>query len=504
VEAELLYQRGLPPQATYLFKHALIQDAAYQSLLRSTRQQHHQRIAQELEARFPDICETQPELLAQHYTEAGLVTQAIPYWQQAGQRAIQRSANVEAIEQLTRGLDVLKTMPDALDRTQQELDLQTMLGLALVAVKGFAAPEVARAYGRARELCQEVGEPLQLFQVLRGLWEFYDLRAEMQTARELAEQLLAQAQRVQDATLLLVAHEVLGETLLWLGEFALARTHAEQGMALYDCQQHRSLAFLYGGYDPGVHCDSFLAHALWYLGYPDQALSTSQEALTLAQESAHPHSRVFALVHAAFLQHLCRERQAARTRAEEALTLSTEQGFVFWAAYATILRGRGLVEVGQGEEAITQIRQGLAGYRATGAELECPYFVALLAEALGKMGQIEAGLTVLAEMLSAVDTNGLRFHEAELHRLKGELLMAHAPDDRAEAEGCFRQALVSARRQQAKSLELRAAMSLARLWQGQGKHAEARQLLAHIYDWFTEGFETADLREAKGLLEALS
>jgi predicted ATPase len=509
VEAELLYQRGVPPQATYLFKHALIQDAAYQSLLRSTRQQYHQRIAQVLESRFPETCETQPELLAHHYTEAGLGGQALPYWQQAGERAIQRSANLEAIGHLTRGLEVLRTLPNTPNRTQQELDLQTRLGLALVAMKGFAAPEVANAYERARELCREAGEPLQLFGVLRGLWEFYDLRAEMGTARELAEQLLALAQRVQDTTLLLVAHAVLGETLLWPGAFALARTHAEQGMALYDHQQHRTLAFLYGGYDPGVHCCSFLTHALWYLGYPDQALRKSQEMLTLGQGSAHPHSLVFALVHAAFLHHLRREGQAARTRAEEALTLSTEQGFVFWAAYATILRGRGLVELDQGEEAIVQIRQGLAGYRGTGAELECPYFVALLAETLGKMGRIEEGLTVLAEMLAEVDTNGLRSHEAELHRLKGELLLQQAVGVtgrsplRIEAEACFHQALDVARRQQAKSLELRAAASLSRLWQRQGKRDEARELLAEIYGWFTEGFDTADLKEAKALLEEL-
>ncbi|MGH8064174.1 MAG: AAA family ATPase [Candidatus Entotheonellia bacterium] len=504
VAAELLYQRGVPPQATYLFKHALIQEAAYQSLLKSRRQQDHQRIAQVLEARFPEMAETQPELLAQHYAEAGRNEPAIAYWRRGAQRAVERSAHLEAISHLTTALALLKTDPDSPERTRQELDLQTTLGLALVATKGFAAPEVAKAYGRARELCREVGEPRQLFQVLRGLWEFYDLRAEMPTARELAEHLLTLAQRVQDAALLLVAHEVLGETLLWLGEFALAREHAEQAMALYDRQQHRALAFLYGGYDPGVHCCSFLAHALWYLGYPDQALRKIQEALILAQESAHPHSRVFALVHAAFLHHLRREGQAARAQAEEGLAFATEQGFVFWVAYATILRGRGLVELEPGEEAVAQIRQGLAGYRATGAELECPYFVALLAEALGKIGHIEEGLTVLAEMLDEVGTKGLRFHEAELRRLTGECLLRRAMCDEAQAEASFRQALEIARHQQAKSLELRAAMSLSRLWQRQGKRAEARQLLGDIYGWFTEGFATADLQEAQALIETLS
>jgi predicted ATPase len=504
VAAELLYQRGLPPRAMYIFKHALIQEIAYQSLLKRTRQQYHQRVAQVLEERFPEIAETQPELLAQHYTAAGLNEPAIAYWRRAAQRAVERSAHLEAISHLTTALALLKTAPDGPECTRQELDLQTALGLALVATKGFAAPEVAKAYGRARELCREGGEPRQLFQVLRGLWEFYDLRAEMPTARELAEHLLTLAQRVQDAGLLLVAHEVLGETVLWLGEFALARQHAEQTMALYDRQQHRALAFLYGGYDPGVHGCSFLAHALWYLGYPDQALRMSQEALTLGQGSAHPHSLVFALVHAAFLHHLRREGQSAHARAEEGLVFATEQGFVFWAAYATILRGRGLVELEPGKEAVAQIREGLAGYRATGAELECPYFVALLAEALGKIGHIEEGLMVLAEMLSEVDTTGLRFHEAELRRLTGECFLQRAMRDETRAEACFHHALDVARRQQAKSLELRAAMSLSRLWRDQGKCAEARRLMGGIYGWFTEGFDTADLQEARALLEALS
>jgi class 3 adenylate cyclase/predicted ATPase len=504
VQAELLYQRGLPPRAMYAFKHALIQEIASQSLLKRTRQQYHQRIAQVLEERFPEVAETQPELVARHYTEAGLNEPAIVYWRRAAQRAVERSAHLEAISHLTTALALLKTAPDSPERTRQELDLQTALGLALVATKGFAAPEVAKAYGRARELCREGGEPRQLFQVLRGLWEFYDLRAQMPTARELAEQLLALAQRVQDTALLLVAHEVLGETVLWLGEFALARHHAEQAMALYDRRQHHTLAFLYGGYDPGVHCCSFLAHALWYLGYPDQALRKIQGALPLGQESVHPHSRVFALVHAAFLHHLRREGEAALARAEEGLAFATEQGFVFWAAYATILRGRGVVELEPGEEAVAQIRQGLAGYRETGAQLECPYFVALLAEALGTIGHSEEGLTVLAEMLSEVDITGLRFHEAELRRLTGECLLRRAMRDETRAEACFHQALEIARRQQAKSLELRASMSLSRLWQHQGKRDKARELLAPIYGWFTEGFDTADLQEAKALLTEVS
>jgi predicted ATPase/class 3 adenylate cyclase len=503
VAGEFLYQRGLPPQATYVFKHALIQDAAYQSLLRSTRQQYHQHIAQVLEARFPETCETQPELLAHHYTKAGLMAQAISYWQRAGQRAIERSANMEAIGHLTRGLEVLETLPDTSERARQELTLQTTLGLPLLATKGFAAPEVERVYGRARELCRQVGETPQLFPVLHGLWRFYVNRAEFQTARELAEQLLILAQRQQDPGLLLEAHRVLGQTTFWLGEMASSREHMEQGMALYDFQQHRSHTFLYGQ-DPGVVCRSFAAWALWVLGYADQARQRIQEALTLAQELAHPFSLAYALTCAAIVHSFRREGQATHKRAEEVIELSREQGFPFWFTWGTILRGWAFAEQGQGEEGIAQMQQGLAAYQATGADVFRPSFLALLAEAYGKEGQAEAGLCPLIEALAVMNNTGERWWEAELYRLKGELLSPFSMENWAEAETCFQQALAIARRQEAKSLELRAAMSLSRLRLRQGQRAEANRLLAELYGWFTEGFDTADLQEAKALLKALA
>jgi TOMM system kinase/cyclase fusion protein len=503
VEAEFLYQQGLPPQATYLFKHALIQEAAYQSLLRRTRQRHHQHIAQVLEARFPALCEMQPELLAHHSTEAGLHEQAIGYWQKAGQRASERSANLEAIGHLTTGLEVLKTLPDTPERTQHELTLHTALGVPLRATKGLGAPEVGQVYARARELCQQVEETPQLVPVLRGLWEFYELQGALTTARELGEQLLTLAQRVHAVEFLLVAHNVLGDTLLWLGEFAGARAHLEQGMALYTLQQHRAHAFLYG-YDSGVHGLALGALALWHLGYPEQALRRIHDALTLAQELSHPFSLAFALDFAAYLHQLRREGQAAQERAAAIIALSTDQGFPFWGACGTILRGWALAEQGQSAEGIAQMCQGIAALRATGAELQRPYCLALLAEAYGQAGQADEGLRVLAEALTAVHTTGERQHEAELYRLKGELLLKQDVPDEQEAESCFCRAVDVARQQQAKSFELRAAMSLSRLWQPQGKSAEARQLLEPIYGWFTEGFDTADLQDAKTLLEALA
>jgi predicted ATPase len=502
VEAELLYQRGLPPQATYVFKHALIQDTAYQSLLRSTRQQHHQRIAQVLEARFPEICETQPDLLAHHYTEAGLVTQAIPYWQRAGQRAIQRSAHTEAVAHLSRGLELLKSLPDIPERTQQELGMQVALGPVLMAAKGPATPEVLHAYARARELCQQVGETPEIFPVLWGLWRFYCVRAEHQTACELAEQCLNLAQRVQDPALLLVAHHAVGGTACFLGEVTLARAHLEQGLALYNSQEHRALAFRYG-MDLGVWCLSYGAWPLWLLGYPDQALTRNNAAITLAQELSHPHSMAAALCYAAFVHFYRREGQATQERAEAGMAFSTEHGFAQYLALGMIMRGWALAVQGQGEEGIAQLHQGLATVKAAGSELDRPRFLLMLAEAYGSVGQLEAGLSTVTEALATVHKTGERWWEAELHRLQGDLLLALSVEQHIEAETCLHQALDIARRQQAKSLELRAAMSLTRLWQGQGKHAEARQLLAPIYVWFTEGFDTADLREAKGLLEAL-
>ncbi len=454
VGAELLYQRGLPPQATYIFKHALIQDTAYQSLLKSKRQQLHQKIVQVLAEQFPETVETQPELLAHHYTEAGLIAQAVPYWQTAGQRASQRSANVEAISHLTKGLELLKTLLDTPERAQQELTLQIALGAPLMATKGYTAPEVEKVYARSRELCQQMGETPQLFSVLRGLWAFYNVRAEYETARELGEQCLTLAQRVQDPALLVEAHYALGNTLFLLGEFASVLEHLEQGIAVCDPQQHRFRTFLYGQ-DPRVGCLSYAAAVLWCLGYSDQALKRSHEALALAHELSHPFSLAFALLLAAIFHQRRREWRGTQERVEADITLSTEQGFQYLLASGTIWRGWALAEQGQGEEGIAQIRQGLAAWRATGAEIFRSHSLAMLAEAYGKVGQAEEGLSVLAEALDVVDKNGEGEYEAELYRLKGQLTLESQVESHnskvEEAETCFLKAIEIARRQKAKS-----------------------------------------------------
>jgi predicted ATPase len=463
-----------------------------------------------LEDRFPETVETQPELVAHHYTEAGLIEQAIPYWQQAGEQTTQRSAYVEAISHLTKGLEVLKALPDTPERTQQELTLQLALNDALVTVKGFTAPEVEKTVLRARELCQQLGETSQLFPVLWRLWMFYVNRGEVQTGHELAEQMMRLAQSVQDPYLLSVAHWTLGATLLGLGELTSARTHLEQAIALYDPQKHPRSTFVTT--DLRVNCLSRAAQVLWLLGYPDQALQRSQEVVALAAGLSHPGSLVYALAYAAAEVHfLRREEQLARERAEAVMALSTEQGFPFWLAHGTIVRGWALAEQGQVEEGIAQMRQSQMSFLA-------PY---VLAEAYGKVGQVEEGLAVLAKALAFVEKTGMRVSEAELYRLKGQLTLqkfqvsgskfqvensseSRVRSPESEVEECFWKAIEIARKQNAKSLELRAVMSLSRLWQQQGKKDEARQMLAEIYGWFTEGFETKDLQEAKALLEELS
>jgi predicted ATPase len=502
VEAELLYQRGILPQATYIFKHALIQDTAYQSLLKSTRLQYHRQIAQVLVDRFPETVETQPELVAHHYTEASLTEQAVPYWQRAGERATQHSAHAEAISHLTKGLALLQTLPDLAARTQQELTLHVALGAPLMATKGWAAPEAEHAFTRARELCRQLGETPQLFPVLAGLAAVYHVRGEHTIARELGEQMMRLAQSTQRPPFLLIAHYTLGEFLECLGELVPARRHLEQGIALYDPHKGRSSAFR-GTQHPGVACLSVVAYVLWLLGYPAQALQRSHEALLLAQELSHPFSLGFALLWAARL-HLCRrEEHTAQARAEALMTLAAEQGFAAFLAQASVHRGWALAKQGQAEDGIQQIHQAMATLRATGAEWLRPYCLGLLAEAYGQAGQGEEGLTALAEALAAVDRTGERGYEAELYRLQGELLLRQAVPEVAQAEVCFQQALIIARCQQARSWELRAAMSLGQLWQQQGKRTEARELLTPIYGWFTEGFETADLQEAKALLDEL-
>jgi predicted ATPase len=392
-------------------------------------------------------------------------------------------------------------MPDTGERVQHELLLQTTIGPALMAMKGYGAPEIERTYARARELCQQLGETPRLLRVLLGLETFYFIRGELHTARELAQQCFTLVQRADDPARLQQAHVALGSTLFHLGELPTARTHLEQGLALHDSHQPHGLPAVA---DPQVGCRAYASWTLWHLGHPDLALQRSREALSRSQELSHPHSLAFALHFASGIHHYRREAQVVQELAESAIALATKQIFPYWGATATIWRGWALAAQGQHEEGVAQIRQGLDAYRSTGAELGWPLFLALLAEAYRPVEQREEGLVALAEALTTAQRTGERWYEAELYRLRGESLWMASVADHAQAEACFCQALEVSRWQQAKAWELRAAMSLSQLWRQQGKRAEARQLLASVYGWFTEGFDTADLREAKVLLEELS
>ena len=502
VDAELLYQRGRPPRARYTFKHALVQDAAYQSLLRRPREQYHRQVAELLESKFPEVALAQPELLARHYTEAGSAGEAVTYWQRAGEKALQRSANLEAIAHLAKGLEVLGALPDGPERARRELDLLTAIGPALIATKGYAAPEVERAYRRALELCQELGDTSRQFSALHGLWYFHYIRAELDAARSLAEQLVDMAKDRQDSSLDLGAHRSLGYTLSYRGEFEASRSCLERVITAYDPAVHGGYAFRHGGADPGAGSLSQGAWTLWALGYPDRALREVGDGLALARKLAHPFSEVWALTSLAAVHQLRGEPQATQQHAEAASAIAKEKGFALYVGWTGAMRGWALGEQEPSAEAIAEIRQGLDASRATGADLLTPYWLALLAIVHGRLGQTQEGLVATAEALTEVARTGERFWEAELQRLTGQLLLQADPANQPEAEACFHRAIEIARSQKARSWELRAATSLARLWRDQGKPEAARELLAPIYDWFTEGFETADLKDAKALLDA--
>ncbi len=490
----------------YEFSHILYQNILYTRLTATQRIRLHRYIGEYEEKRYGNRAGEIAAELAVHFERGQDYHRVVQYLLQAAKNAIQRNAPQQAVNYLNKGLELLKTFPETVERNQQELALQTLLGSSLIATKGYAAPEVEEAYGRAQDLCQYIGEIPHRFTVLRGLCTFYMLRAELQKAQELAEQLFPLAQRTQERNLLLEAHQVLGATLYFMGQLTLAREHLEHGMVLYNPQQHHSHTLLYGGADPGVTCRSISAWALSLLGYPDQARKRSSEGVTLGQELSHPFSRIFALNFAAGVHLFRREGQQAQEQAGAAVIFSTKEGFPLGVAMGMIQLGWALVEQGQGQEGIAQIRRGITIWQNTGAE-PWPYYLALLAEACGKVGKVEEGISILTESVALVNKNGERFYEAELYRLKGELLFCcnrRRTSSIQETEQCFLTAIEIARKQQAKSWELRAVMSLSRLWRQQGKKEGAWQLLAEIYGRFTEGFDTKDLQEARALLEELT
>jgi predicted ATPase/DNA-binding winged helix-turn-helix (wHTH) protein len=495
------------PDATrggrYRFRHALYQQVLYEQVGTTRRMHLHRRIGARLEAGYGDRAGEIAAQLAVHFERGGEVPRAVRYWQQVGDNAAQRNAYHEAVGALTKGLELLATLPDSPERTRHELTLQLSLGELLMAAKGMASLEAGEAYFRAHALCHQVEETPQRFRVLWGLYMFHSAQARLHTSREFGQQLFDLTQRQHDPVLMREGHLLVGDIALNLGDLIAARTHLEQSLEISAAPQSSTHIFP-AGLHPRIASLVWLVRVLWELGYADEAQQRSQEALALAQQMEHPPSLAHAQLFAATLSQCHQDAAAAYARADALMAFATAQGLVHRVEHGRILRGWALAMQGDAAAGVPQIRQGLTAHQDIGQRLGQPYHLSLLAEAYGQAGQPEAGLQVLAEALTLVAATEERWWEAEVYRLKGAMLLHLPIPEIHQAEACFQQALDVARGQQAKALELRAARSLSRLWQGQGKRAAARQLLAEAYGWFTEGFETPDLQEAKALLEELA
>lgn len=491
----------------YGFRHVLYRAALSGRLTAKRRMRLHQAIGERLEQAYGACAGEIAAELAVHFEQGRNLGRALRYLQQAAEKDLRRLAPHEAIGLLTRGLALLDALPDTPERTQHELALQITLGSALIAVKGYTAPEVEQAYTRARVLCRMVGETPQLFSALCGLWSFYYLRAELQTAYELAEQLLAIARKADDSTWLLEAHQTLGTTLLCFGRLAPAGKHFEQSLALYEPAQHGFLAFLHGR-DPGILCRFNIAMILWFRGVPEQARTHLEAALTWAQELAHPLTQIVTLNAAVWIHHFCVSHEAGPIlEYYEALgRLGIEHDIPLAQETHLIMGGWIQVMQGQVDAGIAQIRQTLANYQPSAMQVMRAHHFGLLADLCAVGGRLEEGLEAVTEALKEVERVGEHLYEAELYRLQGVLMLKACPVESPEsgAEACFLKAIATSRRQGNKLFEFRAVVSLSRLWQRQGKIEEARRMLAEIYHSFTEGFDTPDLQEAKALLAELS
>jgi class 3 adenylate cyclase/predicted ATPase len=499
-EVGLLFCRGTPPHSSYLFKHALVQDAAYGTLLRSHRQELHARVAAVLEQDFSDLVERQPELLAHHLTGAAETERAVAQWLKAGQFAAARSAHPEAIGHFGKGLAALASMPDGPARDRQETELQLARGLSLLTARGFASVEAVEAYARARALCEKSGDADHLFVALWNLWMTTAVR-DVNAARPLSARLLSLTETEKDTGLRLEAHHSGWFTHFYAGEPAQARHHCDEGRRLYDVDQHRSLAFQYGGHDAGVCARNHSGLCTWLLGYPDQALAESDDAVDLASRLAHPLSLNHSILYNGIIHLFRREPGIVRQRMHDAEDAAREQRLAL-ALDVDILRGGALLIEGATEEAAQSSQRGLAARRSDGWQLFRPYQLVVAAEVLCSANELDGATDALVEARTAAKASNERWWEAEILRLHGLLLLAQNKVD--ESQAAFERALHVARAQQARSLELRAAVSLARLWGETAKRAEAHQLLAPVFGWFTEGFDTPDLKEAKALLDQLA
>ena len=510
IQAGLLFRQGVAPHATYLFKHALVQDAAYGTLLREPRRKLHAHIADTLESQFPEIAESQPELLARHYTEAGLIEKAADLWGKAGQRSLERSALVEAVAQLTRALDQITTLPGTRALRRERIKLQVGLAHALMPTKGHAAPETKAAFDEARLLIEEaeaLGEPpedpLLLFSVLYGFYVAHWSAFNGDAVRELAAQFLALAEKQGTTVPLMVGHRQMGAALTYTGDIAQGRAHFDQALGLYDPVAHQPLATRFGQ-DVRVTILFQRSLSLWLLGHPNGALADAAGALSAAREIGHAATLTYALLFTWFTHIFCGHHSIGARQADEILALAEEKDSVLWRACGVILQGCGVALTGRTSDAVKIITAGISVLRSTGLTLWMPIWLSYLAKTYAHLGQFDEAQRYIGEAITTIETSKETWCEAEVHRVAGEIALMSLEPDSSKALGYFERALQVARRQQAKSWELRAAMSMARLWRDQGKREEARDLLAPVLGWFTEGFDTLDLKEAKVLLDELS
>ena len=502
MDAELVYARGLPPRATYLFKHALIQEAAYQSLLKRTRRKYHGQIAEAIAKRLPETARAQPELLAQHYSEAGRSHEAIAAWLQASQLALARSANEEAIAHLSRGIGLVPQLDDPDEQVRQELMLQTLLGLPLTLSRGYAAPEVEGAFGRAYELAGRLGEAPGLFEILDGLRAFYHVSANLKRAREIGDRLERLTAGMDDSRIAVRVELVQGAEALFSGRLLESRTRLDRAIELYDPRKHRA-DLITTAEDPGAAARLYAGVAYWLLGQPARALRAHEEALAIAQELRHPNTLAFAYAFASILHMLCGDPKLAAECGEAAIRIGDEQGFPFWSAIGTMFRGWSLTEQTGTKEGIAEIRRGFDAWRGTGARLGLPLVHAMLADACRQSGNYGEATTLLDEGLAGLEETDERFFEPELYRLRGEIQRAQGVGA-SDVDRCFQTAIALARESGALALELRAMTSRSRLLRDQGRPPEAAAGLTQILDRFSEGFDTGDLKEAQAVLVELS
>jgi predicted ATPase/class 3 adenylate cyclase len=501
VRAGLLFRQGVAPHETYLFKHALVQDAAYETLLRSRRQDLHGRIAMEIETQFAEIGEQRPELLAHHATQAGLIERAVVQWGKAGRKSVSRSAMVEAVSQLRRGLELVPALSDTPERQRLELELQSALGGALVASRGIAAPETGSAYARARVLCEQLGDSVSLIPVLSGQISHHFGRAEYALAQKTAEDLLHLAQSRGDTASELVGSRSMGLNLHLLGEFRAAVRSFERVLQLYNPNEHGALTVV-AAYDMRALALTYLSADLFILGHTQEALSRGEEAIAWSRQLNHPHTLGYALSFGALVHLLRRDNEKAEAMTDEVLALAAAQNLPVWLPSANVLRG--YLRVARGDtEALAFARQGIAAKNAQGSVLNQPCFLSLLAESCERAGKAEEALSVLAEAFAIAERTGERWFEAELYRLRGDWLLVHCSGKEAEAETCFNRALALARQQAAKIWELRSAVSLARFWSGRGHLSEARDLLVPLCDAFAGTRPTPDIEAARVLVTEL-